>query len=151
MSDALDVVKRFESLMLNDLPDDEGAAGTPEERFQQVLQLIDPAFELPVAGALPYGGRHIGPEGFIEMGKTFAETWNIIENPRPEFVDAGDGRVIALYSPTFESRATGRSVSFRMVEVITVRDGKLVELVPYYFDTLELVDAFSTDAPAGVT
>jgi ketosteroid isomerase-like protein len=142
----LETVRRFGALMTNNLPDDDSSS--QEERFAEILEMLHPDFEIPVARSLPYGGDHKGIDGFLAMGGKFAETWNIIENPNPEFIDAGDDRVIALYTPTFESLATGRRVSFEMVEILTVRDGKIAKLVPYYFDTMELVETFSDKVAA---
>ena len=142
MSEALDVVKRFGALMIADLPEGEGGS-SPEERWQQILDMLDPEVKIPVPASLPYGGDHVGREGFMKMGEGFAQTWNIVDGGVGGYADIGDGRVLAFYYPTFESRATGRSVSFKQVEILTVRDGKIVELIPYCFDTAELVKTFT--------
>jgi len=142
VSEALETVKRFGELMIQDLPEGE-AGSSPEERFQQIMDMLHPEIRIPVAESLPYGGEHVGHEGFMKMGEGFAETWDIIDGGAGGYADIGDGRVLAFYNPTFQSRATGRSVSFQMVEILTVRDGKIAELVPYYFDTVELVKTFT--------
>jgi uncharacterized protein len=142
VSEALEVVKQFGALMIQDLPKGD-AESSPEERLQQILDMLDAEVSIPVPAALPYGGEHRGHEGFLEMGQGFAQTWNIVDGGVGGYADLGDGRVLAFYNPVFESRATGRSVSFKQVEVLTVRDGKIVELVPYCFDTAELVKTFT--------
>jgi ketosteroid isomerase-like protein len=140
MSEALEIVSRFGALMTNNLPGDASPASA-EERLAEIMDMLHPEFELPVASSLPYGGEHTGHDGFLAMGGEFAKTWNIIDNSGAEFAEAGDGRVVAFYAPTFQSLETGRTVSFKMVEVLTVRDGKIASLVPYYFDTVELLKA----------
>jgi ketosteroid isomerase-like protein len=139
MSEALEVVKKFGQLMTRDLSDD---GSTPEQRLAQIMELVHPDIKMPVAGSLPYGGMHIGHDGFLEMGADFAKTWVIIETG-VEYVGMDDGRVAVFYNPTFESVETGRRVTFKMVEILVVKDGKIAELVPYYFDTVELVETFS--------
>ncbi len=144
MSEAVDVVLKFGSLMTRDLSDD---GTTPEQRLAEIMELVHDEIRLPVAGSLPYGGMHTGHEGFLTMGGDFAKTWVIVEN-NTEITGMDDGRVAVFYNPTFESVETGRRVTFKMVEIITVKDGKIAELVPYYFDTVELVETFS-DVKAG--
>ncbi len=143
MSEALDVVKRFRSLMVK-VPGETGS--NPEQRLDEMLELIHPDFVIPVANCLPYGGQHVGRDGFLAMGRRFAETWTILDHHHPsEFIDIGDGRVLVRNGPVFQSRQTGRSVAFEMVEILTVRDGKLISLIPYYFDTAELLDALEPE------
>jgi uncharacterized protein len=125
------------------------AGSSPEERLNEMLDLIDPEFVIPVADSLPYGGRHLGREGFLTMGRRFAETWTILDHHHPsEFLDIGEGRVLVRNGPVFQSRLTGKSVAFEMVEVLTVRNGKLVSLVPYYFDTVQLLEALRPEEPS---
>jgi len=50
-------------------------------------------------------------------------------------------RVITLASWTAVSRHTKRAVPVRMVEVVTVRDGRITELRAYYEDTVPLIEA----------
>ncbi len=142
MSEAFEVVKRFGALMVDNLPEGEGGA-TAEERFAQILEMLDPDIRIPVPASLPYGGEHIGREEFLKMGEGFGQTWNIIDGGVGAPVDLGDGRVLAFFSPTFESLATGRRISFQQVEILTVRNGKIAELVPYCFDTAALVKTFT--------
>ena len=59
----------------------------------------------------------------------------------PFAVAAGGDGVITLASFTIESRHTGRSVPVRMVEVVTVRDGRIVDLDAYYRDTVPIIQA----------
>lgn len=144
VADAIEVVRKFGALMTRDLSDD---GSSPEQRLAQIMELVHPDIRLPVAGSLPYGGMHIGHEGFLEMGGEFAKTWVVVETGA-EIVALDDGRVAVFYNPLFESVQTGRRVRFKMVEFLTVKDGKIAELVPYYFDTVELVETFS-DEKAG--
>jgi ketosteroid isomerase-like protein len=145
-SAAFETVMRFQSLMVGNLSASETT--TPEERLARILEILSPDVVFRVAESLPYGGVFVGHDGFREMGRRFGETWRILDGGTHEYVDAGGGLVIASQAPTFQSVATGRSVSFEMVEYIRARDGKVVELVPYYFDTVKLVEAFTDREPA---
>ena len=67
--------------------------------------------------------------------------WEIGDGVQMEYIDGGDDRVITLASWTAVSRHSGRSVPVRMVEVVTVRDGRIKELRAYYEDTVPLIEA----------
>ncbi len=79
--------------------------------FDEVLELLDPEIVLTVASSLL------------------------------EYFDGGDDRVIIVVDPTFQSKATGKTIHHRMVEIFSVQNGKITRLVPYYWDTALLVEA----------
>jgi uncharacterized protein len=146
VSDAIEVVRRYAAMATHSLPED-GAGTSAEQRLANLLEMVDPQVRIPVAASLPYGGEHVGHQGFLELGEKFGKTWDVIDSGSAGYADIGDDRVVAFYSPAFKSVATGRVVSFRMVEILTVRNGKIAEVVPYYFDTAELLQAITTEHP----
>jgi len=135
----VEVVRRFESLMVPSLEEEDPAAA--EARLQEVLSLLDPEVAFHATRSLPHGGDYVGHDSFLQMGEQFRELWNLGDGVDLEYVDAGDDKVITLASFTIESRNTGKSVPVRMTEVVTVRNGKIIELVAYYFDTVPIVEA----------
>ena len=135
----VEVVKRFESLMVPSL--EERDATVAEGGFDQVLALLDPQVAFHASPSIPHGGDYIGHDRFLRMCDQFRELWNLVGAVDLEYLDAGDDRVITLASFTAESRHTGRSVPIRMVEVVTVRNGKITELVAYYYDTVPIIEA----------
>jgi ketosteroid isomerase-like protein len=146
VSEAIEIVMRYAATATDSLPEDKGGTSA-EKRLEKLFDMLDPQVRIPVAASLPYGGEHVGHQGFLELGESFGKTWDVIDNGAGGYADIGDGRVVAFYNPTFKSVATGRIVSFHMVEILTVKNGKIVELIPYYFDTAELVQAITTTAP----
>lgn len=147
MSDAIDVVKRYAAAATESMPEHAGG-GNAELRLQKLLDMLDPQVRIPVAPSLPYGGEYVGHQGFLALGEAFGKTWEVVDNGAAGYFDIGGGRVVALYNPTFRSVATGRTVSFRMIEILTVRNGRIAELLPYYSDTAELIHAVTPD-PVG--
>lgn len=132
----VEVVKRFELLMSAR----SGADGS--RRLKQVLTLLDENVAFRPSATVPgHGGDWIGHDGFRKMCAAYAETWDPPEGLEFEFLDAGGDKVVILATFTRRSRRTGRSVPIRMVEVVTVRDGKITELVPYFYDTVAMVEA----------
>jgi ketosteroid isomerase-like protein len=90
---------------------------------------------------MPYGGEHVGREGFVRVAKAMNETWEIPDGLEMSFHELEDDRVIQFVSWTGVSRHTGRSVPVRMVTVYTFRDGRIGEIDIYYWDTAEIVEA----------
>jgi ketosteroid isomerase-like protein len=147
MSEALEVVKRFEALMVQRLQEDGMSA---EERSRRILELLDPEVVFRVTPSLPHGGDHVGHEGFRRLGERFTEAWHLVSGGNHEYHPIGDDRVVVFTNPSvFQSRATGETVSFRMVELVTVKNGRIVEFIPFYTDTVALNRAAGgTGAPA---
>ena len=135
----VEVVRRFESLMVPSLEEDDPSAA--ERRLREIFDLLDPEVAFHATPSLPHGGDYVGHDSFVKMGEQFRELWNIPAGVDLEYVDAGGDRVITLASFNLESRHTGRSVAVRMVEVVTVRDGRIVDLDAYYRDTVPIIEA----------
>jgi ketosteroid isomerase-like protein len=135
----VEVVKRFESLMVPSL--DEKDAAAAERKLDEVLELLDPEVAFHASPSIPHGGDYVGHDRFLQMCEQFRELWNIPGGVDLEYLDAGGDKVVTLASFSFESRHTGRSAPTRMVEVVTVRDGKIKELVAYYFDATTIIEA----------
>jgi ketosteroid isomerase-like protein len=135
----VEVVKRFESLMVPSLEEEHahGAGGG----FDEVLKLLHPSVAFHASRSIPHGGDYVGHERFLQMCEQFRELWDLEGGVELEYLDAGEDRVITIASFTITSRHTGRSAPVRMVEVVTVRDGKIVELQAYYEDTAPIVVA----------
>lgn len=142
MSEAIDVVKRYAAAATESMPED-GRGTSAEQRLQRLLDMLDPDIRITVAASLPYKGEYVGHQGFLALGEQFGKTWQVIDNGAAGYSDLGDGRVVGFYNPTFRSVATGRTVSFRVAEILTVRDGRIAELDPYYSDTVGLVEALT--------
>jgi len=89
--------------------------------------------------------EYVGHAGFARMIDAFAQVWERDAGRRRydhyECVDGGGDRVFHASSATIRSRATGALVDLRALETITVTDGLITELVPYYYDTLRLIEA----------
>jgi ketosteroid isomerase-like protein len=134
-SDNVELVKRFEKLMVDTFNEGKGD-------FAPVLELLTEDVVFDVGPSLPYPGRHVGHEGFVKMAEAVNRAWEYptFDNVELEYLDAGDDRVLLLVSYAPRSRQTGRIVPTRMNEVIRIRDGKISELIPYYWDTVPILE-----------
>lgn len=119
------------------------AAGGPGKAdYAPVAALLDPEVVLYQAPGLPFTGTgawrgHDGMERFLAA---FSEVWESMEFLEQEhWGDAGT--VVVRNRVRFRSRATGREVDTLILQLITVRDGRMLECRPFYWDPRAVADA----------
>jgi uncharacterized protein len=82
---------------------------------------------------LPHGGVHRGHDGLDRMGAAFAEHWDrSIADAR--ILDAGPV-VVQVTTQTWTARATGRSATVDVVELIAVAGGLVTDIRVFPQDT----------------
>ena len=135
----VEVVKRFETMMVPSLQAEDEAAA--KGGFEQILELLDENVAFRPTPSLPHGGDWIGHDGFLGLGEAFSAAWELPTGVEFEYLDGGGDKVVILARFDCVSRHTGKMVEFKMVEIVTVRDGKITELLPYYYDTIPIVEA----------
>jgi uncharacterized protein len=95
--------------------------------FSPVAELWHPEVVLKPSGLLPEQGEWRGQEGITRFAAAQAEAFEEFQVKPEEFIDAGDKVVVPI---RFGGRArhTGLSVEFRVVHVLSLRDGKLARI-----------------------
>jgi ketosteroid isomerase-like protein len=89
------------------------------------------------AQSLPHRGVHVGRSGMAEMAAAFGAHWDrTITNPR---IFGGDDQAVQLTTQTWTSKATGRSATSDIAELMTVKDGVVVEIRVFPQDTAALL------------
>jgi ketosteroid isomerase-like protein len=116
-------------------PDSMGDPGTTERQlglFAEDVTIIEPL-------SLPHGGRHRGLEEYRSLQNQMRLLWEqqIVET---EYWPCGDDRVALRIVIRWSARATGRSVVLPMIDLITFRQGKIVEVEAFLQDTKALLD-----------
>ena len=86
------------------------------------------------AEALPYAGRYEGKEGFKRLLNALVENWDDLTCTEMEFVAQND-TVIVLFRLRATARKTGVKIDQRVSELWKLKDGKIVFVQPFYFDT----------------
>ena len=99
-----------------------------------LFRLYDDACVIREASTLPWGGEFVGKDGLRELlGKMtahFEVTSRIIE-----IFASSTMAVVALISMHLRSKRTGRSLEVQVAEITRSRDGRIVEQMPFYWDT----------------
>jgi ketosteroid isomerase-like protein len=136
----VEIVRRFEEMMVPSLEQEDAAAA--RRRLEEILELLDPEVVFSPTTSIPgHGGTWVGHDGFVQMGEAFNRTWELPEGVQFEYLDAGDDKVVIIASFPLVNKETRQATHVDMVEIVTVRDGRITELVPYYYDTVRIVAA----------
>jgi ketosteroid isomerase-like protein len=109
--------------------------------MDEILSLLSPDIVVHEAPSLPYPGDHQGHDGFLRLADAFNSVWEIVSDLDLTFMDAGEAHVVVLVAFDVVTRSTGVPLRLRLVEVYTVRDGRIADLDVYYRDTAAIVEA----------
>lgn len=108
-------------------------------QIEEMKKLLDPSVRVVEAASLPYGGTFEGIDGLMQVLGTVFEVWKDCKVDIRDIV--GDGEwVVGLTVMSGASTATGQSFAMDLAEVFRVRNGRIVEIQPFYFDTKRLHD-----------
>lgn len=120
------------------------AAGGPGNASFAVLA---PYFAVDVvlyqADSLPYGGVWRGHEGLEQFFLAMSRAWDAFEMVDQEFL-SDTSPLVVLTRVRARARTTGRELRFPILQTITVEDGRITEVHPFYWDTAAIAKACST-------
>lgn len=114
------------------------AAGGPgAASFTVLAPFFSPDVVLHQADALPYGGVWRGHEGMERFFVAMSGVWETFDMVEQEFLATGEtgGPAVVLTQVRARARATGRELAFPILQTITVTDGRIAEVRPFYWDT----------------
>ncbi|MEO3822687.1 nuclear transport factor 2 family protein [Actinomadura sp. B10D3] len=118
------------------------AGGQGTANYEQAAAYLDPEVVLHQAPGLPFTGSGTwrGRDGMERFLARFSEVWESME-----FLDQehwGDGDTVVVRSRVrFRARATGREVETLILQLISVRDGRMLECRPFYWDPAAIAEA----------
>jgi uncharacterized protein len=120
------------------------AAGGPgSASFAPLASYFAPNVVLNQADSMPYGGSWRGHEGMERFFAAMSQTWEAFEMVEQEFLTETSPLVV-LTQVRARARATGRELRFPILQTITVEDGRISEVRPFYWDTAAIAQACST-------
>ncbi|MFJ4713599.1 nuclear transport factor 2 family protein [Streptomyces sp. NPDC088785] len=118
------------------------AGGPGRASFEEIADCLDPEVTLHQAPGLPYAGTWRGPSGIERFLSVMGDAWQVMEFLDQHcFVNGPD--VVVTNRVRFVARTTGRELDTRIVQEMTVRDGRLVEIRPFYWDPAAVADALT--------
>jgi ketosteroid isomerase-like protein len=122
------------------------AAGGPgEASFELLVPFFAPDVVLHQADGLPYGGTWRGHAGMEQFFLAMSQAWESFEMVKQEFLATGETAVV-LTQVSACARASGRKLTFPILQTIAVKDGRIAEIRPFYWDTAAIAAACSAPA-----
>jgi len=107
-----------------------------------VLAAFDPQIEIVEAESLPYAGVYRGHGGVSQLMQTIGDVWEVFDVSMERLV-AHDDEVIALLQIKARLRGSARPLEMPVVEVWKLRDGKVLGIRPFYWDTAAIARAWA--------
>ena len=108
--------------------------------FEALKQYLHPDVRVNEAESLPYGGVYVGIDQMVALNARVFSFWTDFSITVKHVFGEGEW-VTALTEMQGKARTTGLAFKMPLSEVFRVKDGKIVEITPYYFDTKLLCDA----------
>lgn len=100
--------------------------------------VLAPDIVLTEPSSLPHGGVHRGLDAFLAVQAGMAEHWQQRIEDAAYWHCAPD-RVFLRIVITWTARATGRTVTLPMIDLIRFGDGKITAIEAFVFDTAALL------------
>ncbi|WJV51374.1 nuclear transport factor 2 family protein [Streptomyces flavofungini] len=117
------------------------AAGGPgEASFDLLAPCFSPDVVLRQADWLPYGGVWRGHAGMERFFVAMSRVWAAFDMVEQEFLATGATAVVRTRVHAV-ARATGRELTFPVLQTIKVADGLITEVDPFYWDTGAVAEA----------
>ncbi|WP_280434403.1 nuclear transport factor 2 family protein [Nocardia carnea] len=119
------------------------AAGGPgKASFATLAPFFAPDVVLWQADTLPYGGIWRGHGGMEQFFLAMSATWDRFEMTEQVFLSEMSPLIVLTHVNAC-SRDSGRELNFPILQTITVTEGLISEVRPFYWDTAAIVDACS--------
>ena len=111
-----------------------GAVGDWEE----TEKLLSDDLVITEAPSLPFAGTYRGRGALRELYGIVMAGW---DDPKIEHhgITGGDGYAVGLLTLHLTSRKTGRRFAHEVAEVFRIENNLVVEIKPFYFDTVEII------------
>ena len=106
----------------------------------RILELLDPSCTIDQDPALPWGGHHVGHDGFATFGLAIGSA--IESKVTTDALFAAGGEVFQYGRTRGTVRATGAPFDIPEVHRWTVRDGRAVAAV-FAIDTAAMLEALA--------
>ncbi len=108
--------------------------------FNEMRETMDPQVVLHQSPDLPFGGEYVGHQGYERWAITMSALFDKLEVTEQVFFETGNQVVVVCRFIT-RSRVNGSVQDFPMTQVVTVREGKITDFRPFYWNVPAYVAA----------
>ena len=108
-------------------------ASGEEASFDDIAATLDPAVVLHQSPDLPFGGEYVGHAQYERWAITMSSIFDRLEVAEQQWFEGSDVVVVVCRFKT-RSRRNGSIQDLPMAQVVTVRDGKITDFRPFYWN-----------------
>lgn len=109
--------------------------------FNSLPTLIDAGAIYYQAAGLPYGGEYIGFSNWVKMFTHVSSLVDLEIEKEPTYLtDPTTAHVIIRFTVKFTSKKSGKKISMPIAEHFEVKNGKIISIRPFYFDTMKFTE-----------
>lgn len=113
--------------------------------FETVRALLSPEVTLTEPESVPYGGVFKGPDAVLGAAADIFTKYFNLTDYEVCYILADDEHAVARLNVAGVTHTTGKPIAFSATECFVVRDGKIIDIQPYHFDTVQVVEALTAD------
>lgn len=118
--------------------------------FAGIAAVLHPEVVLHQSPDLPFGGEYVGQRRYEEWAIAMSSMFDELEVYEQDFYEKGDVVVATCMFKT-RSRQNRSQQDLPMVQVVRVKDGKIVEFRPFYWNVPEYVAAAGPEVSGSAT
>ncbi len=108
--------------------------------FDQMRETMAPDVVLHQSPDLPFGGEYVGHQRYEDWAIAMSSIFDKLEVQEREFFEAGD-KVVVVCRFVTRSRINGSVQDFPMAQIVTVKNGKITDFRPFYWNVPAYVAA----------
>jgi uncharacterized protein len=108
-------------------------------RWDIVRQYVSDDLVMHVPPSLPFGRDYHGWDGYLQMFKELATFFTGLKSGETNYASFGD-KVIVMSTLSGNVASNGKPISFPITAIWQLKDGKVVDIVPFYYDTKAICD-----------
>lgn len=116
--------------------------------FDLAMEYAHPDFTVRECPNLPYRGTYVGRQGLDELLEDVTHYWEFLGDLKMSFRGVSESLALGRFEVPARLKHTGVEVDFLVTEWVTVRDGKVADVEPFYFDQKPLLDAAAAERAA---
>jgi ketosteroid isomerase-like protein len=116
--------------------------------FDLAMQYAHPDFTVRENPNLPYRGTYVGRPGLDELLEDVMHWFEFLEPLKMEFRGVDENLALGRFETRALIRSTGEEVDFLVTEWATLRDGKVADIEPFYYDQKPLLEAARAEREA---
>ena len=108
-------------------------------RWDIVRPYVSDDIVIHIPPGLPYGGDYHGWDGYLRQFRELAAFYTDLKSGPAEFVCHGE-KVIVLVVLSGRIASNGKAISIPLANIWELKNGKVIKLTPYYYDTKSICD-----------